>query len=275
MAPVEKPVEFCRREIGEPTGTFFDRVRKEFEDATAGKEVNLTEEEDSPDKLRLDFQVVGLVPEELKISMTSSNFLEVEAAAGDGGSLTWAYPVGRGFKNGEIKVDFPQESKLVVTVPKDPDFKPPEEDPVGLLAFPEWEDQPEEIPAEVIEPIECQVSEAESGFVVELNVDNFEADEVTVRVANRRVLEVTGEKKKETEKPETELDQEEPRESRLSRKSFGRMFWIPDGCDPSGIEAKARKIYSYLNLEISIPRSGPEQGPEEDQAVKTIPIKLV
>jgi len=141
------------------------------------------------------------------------------------------------------------------------------------------------VPVQVLEPIEAEVTESEDFFTIELNIEDFKVDDVTVELVNNNLLKVSGERKKteDAENPgnsETDEPVSEPEpEVGLSRKSFGRMFWIPDGCDTEAIEATARLIYGILNLEIRIPKTGSEQVPGQasDQAEETrnIVIKLL
>ena len=103
------------------------------------------------------------------LPMTESNFLEVEESvdSSEGPSSIWAFPLGQGFKNQEVKADYPEESKLVITVPKDPDFQPAEDatdqtpEPHELVAaeLPESEDQDQVqvVPVQVLEPIQAEV----------------------------------------------------------------------------------------------------------------------
>ena len=84
-------------------------------------------------------------------------------------------------------------------------------------------------------------------------------------------------KEKEEAEVQNQVDQAEVTDSKIRRKSFGRMFWVPDGCDRDKIEAKAKKIYSYLNLEISVPRSTsvPEKTTGGADSNKTINIPII
>jgi len=293
MAPIEKETSLTQapalegHEVAEPgenlwneSQKLFDQIQEEMESLSAGKEVQLVGEEANEERLKLTFQLVGLNKDNVKISMTKSNFLEIEHVPEKPEAertLIWAFPVGQSYKNQEITTEFVDEYRLAVTVYKDPDFKPEEDAEAVAQALVLWEPcwlpesdgQDEEIQAETIEPIQAEISENDGGFVIDVNVDGFDPEEVTVHLADNHVLKVEGEKKTKT--PETE---KEP-EGRLSRKSFGRMFWIPEGCHVGGIEVTARKIYSVLNLEISIPKAGSGQTSGQPSESKPIPIKVL
>ena len=277
----------------ESSAKLFEELRRQMETVQSmEKDVKMVAEDLTENQILLEFDLVGLKPGDLKVSMTESNFLEVEESvdSSEGPSSIWAFPLGKGFKNQEVKADYPEESKLVITVPKDPDFQPAEDatdqtpEPHELVAaeLPESEDQDQVqvVPVQVLEPIQAEVTETEDSYCIELNIEDFEADDITVELSNSHVLKVSGERKK---KPDQEQvlgqEPETGTEARVSRKSFGRMFWIPEGCDTEAIEATARKIYSILNLEIRIPKSGsepvsePVSDPEKDS--RTIAIKLL
>ena len=277
----------------ESSAKLFEELRRQMETVQSmEKDAKLLAEVLTENQIQHEFDLVGLKPGDLNVSMTESNFLEVEESvdSSEGPSSIWAFPLGQGFKNQEVKADYPEESKLVVTVPKDPDFQPAEDatdqtpEPHELVAaeLPESEDQDQVqvVPVQVLEPIQAEVTETEDSYCIELNIEDFEADDITVELSNSHVLKVSGERKK---KPDQEQvlgqEPETGTEARVSRKSFGRMFWIPEGCDTEAIEATARKIYSILNLEIRIPKSGsepvsePVSDPEKDS--RTIAIKLL
>ena len=275
----------------ESSAKLFEELRRQMETVQSmEKDVKLVAEDLTENQILLEFDLVGLKPGDLKVSMTESNFLEVEESvdSSEGPSSIWAFPLGQGFKNQEVKADYPEESKLVVTVPKDPDFQPAEDategpfEPEELVAaeLPESEEQHQVVPVQVLEPIQAEVTETEDFYSIELNIEDFEADDVTVELANSRVLKISGERKKKPDQEQVPGQAPETgTETRVSRKSFGRMFWIPEGCDTEAIEATARKIYSILNLEIRIPKSGLEPVPElvskPEKDSRTIAIKLL
>ena len=76
-----------------------------------------------------------------------------------------------------------------------------------------------------------------------MKIEGFQADEINVQLCKNRALNVTGERK--NKRPEED-------EKKITRKYFGRMFWIPDGCRKEGIFANARMEDSILNLTIVI-----------------------
>ncbi len=99
-----------------------------------------------------------------------------------------------------------------------------------------------------------------------MKIDGFQADEINVRLCQNRVLNVTGERKKN---PEVE---ENP-DNKLSRKSFGRMFWIPDGCKKEEIVAKARMEDEILILSINVPKGGDSSSVENCEESREISIE--
>ena len=269
---------------GSSSEDFWTKTEKVFleleEEMFAGNNVTLIKEEETEESLVLQFELCGLKPEDLKVSMAHSNFLEVEQVADESKdyprSYIWAFPIGGGYKNSDLQFEFTADAKLVVTLPKDLDFKLDEkiEDVDEFLTpclFPESDVQAEEIPVEVISPIEAGIDEDEDGFKVEMKVDQFEVDKISVNLTDRHLLRVEGEKQK------SGYENSEDPEMKISRKSFGRMFWIPDGCcDTDAIEATATKEEdSSLNLKILIPKlkTGLEHVLAHEKGTKSIPIK--
>jgi HSP20 family molecular chaperone IbpA len=113
------------------TTELMEQMEQEMQSMSEGKDVKFLEREDSDEQVKLNFELVGLTSEEIKISMTESNFLEIEYLQQnneneEGPSFIWAYPLEQGLKVAEMKHTF-EDQKLVVIVPKDPNFKPEEE----------------------------------------------------------------------------------------------------------------------------------------------------
>ena len=297
VALKEQEIKETGGSFWEETQALLDQAQEEMATLSEGKDVRLVGEEATDEFLKLSFELDGLKKDSLKISMTQSNFLEIEHVADnkaaqssvdDGQSLIWAYPIGQGYKNQDITVEFSGQSSLVVKVPKDPDYKPSEEsDSVVVSALslwnpfaaaPEMDAPDEEVEVQTIEPVQAEVTENADGFVIEMNIENFEPEEVNISLGGGHVLKVEGQKKeKEEAEVQNQDDQAEVTDSKIRRKSFGRMFWVPDGCDRDKIEAKAKIIYSYLNLEISVPRSTsvPEKTTGGADSNKTINIPII
>ncbi len=117
------------------TSELMEQMEQEWQTMSEGKDVKFLEREDFDEEIRLNFELVGLSSEEIKISMTESNFLEIEYLQKikdnneEGGpSYIWAYPLEQGLKVAERSHIFTEGGqKLIVTVPKDPNYQPEEE----------------------------------------------------------------------------------------------------------------------------------------------------
>lgn len=97
----------------------------------------------------------------------------------------------------------------------------------------------------------ADVYETDSDFVVELEVPGFEADELTVEVADHSLV-VKGEHEEEAEKAGRELLLHE----RLER-SFERRFELPARVDAERVEAACEKGL----LRLHVPKTGPSVEP--------------
>jgi len=278
------------------TSEMMEQMEQEMQTLIEGKDVKFLEREDSDEQVKLSFELDGLTSEEIKISMTASNFLEIEYLQKDkdnneeGPSYIWAYPLEQGLNVGEMSHTFTEEGKkLIVTVPKDPDFKPDEEveeennneenseevESQEAWVCPFWPfamtPANEDNHVQTVQPIEANIDENDEQFQIEMKIDGFKADEIQVRLCQNRVLIVTGErKKKNPENPESSeyLDEEN---NKLSRKSFGRMFWIPDDCKKEEIVAKTRMENAILILNINVPKG--EEESDNGQESRDISIK--
>jgi HSP20 family molecular chaperone IbpA len=121
--------------------------------------------------------------------------------------------------------------------------------------------------AQTIQHIEANIiEESEENFKIEMKIDGFKADEINIRLCQNHVLNVYGERKKNPENPNEE--------NKHFRKSFGRVFWIPDGCKKEEITAKTRMEDSILILEISVPMGG-ESSSEDNEEMREIYIQQI
>ena len=108
--------------------------------------------------------------------------------------------IGRGLKNNEVESEV---TIFVVTIPKDPDFKPEEVTDaetltiLGPFLFPESDGQGKEIPVQVVK---AEILEENDRFQIEMKVYDFEAEEISIVLNEDRLLRVEGEK---TEKKES------------------------------------------------------------------------
>jgi len=266
-----------------------EQMEQEMQTMSEGKDVKFLEREDSDEQIKLNFELVGLTPEEIKISMTASNFLEIEYLQKEedgneeGPSYIWAYPLEQGLKVAEMSHSFTEDvQKLVVIVPKDPNYQPEEEEKEQVVASEENSEEAESqgwvcpfwpfamTPAygdeqvQIVKPIEANIDENEERFQIQMKIDGFQADEVNLRLCQNHVLNVTGERKtKNPENPENSdnaknLENSDEEDKKLSRKSFGRMFWIPDECKKEEIVANAKLEDATLILTITVPKKGGE-----------------
>ena len=197
-----------------------DNFKSEMDKLSGGRDIKFIGLEDGDEKVNLTFELVGLTSDEIKISITETNFLEMEClqekTEEQGNSFIWAYPLGQGFKKDEMTQHFTGDNKLVVSVPKDPDFQSVEEseneneeleesaqneveDWFNPLSWPFTYDLSTE-DVKVIKPIESSVVEDEDQFKIEMKVEEFEPDEITVTLCDGKVLRVEGERKNPAKK---------------------------------------------------------------------------
>jgi len=287
------------------TSELMEQMEQEWQTMSEGKDVKFLEREDFDEEIRLNFELVGLSSEEIKISMTESNFLEIEYLQKikdnneEGGpSYIWAYPLEQGLKVAERSHIFTEGGqKLIVTVPKDPNYQPEEEKEEEEGTIEEISDEAKgqgwdrlfwpytmipvngEEQVQIVKPIEANIDENEEQFQIEIKIGGFQADEINVQLCQSRVLNVTGERKKknlenpeisENEKNQVNTDEEN---SKLSRKLFGRMFWIPDGCKKEEIVAQTRMEDSILILTITVPKGLENLSLNNGEETREIPIR--
>jgi len=269
-------VENTEKSIWQRTSELMEKMEEEMKSVTRGKEVKFLEREDLEDQVKLRFELIGLTSEEIKISTTARNVIEIEYLQNDGceePSFIWAYPLEQGFKVDEMSKNFTANGQqLTIIVPKDPNFQEVEykEDkeeneensdetewicPLTFWPFAEAPTSGDDS-VQIVQPIEAKIEEDEDHFQIEMKIEGFQADEIMVKLCQSHVLNVTGERKNKN--PEED-------NSKLSMKSFGRMFWIPDGCKKEEIIAKTRMEDSILILNIIVPNGGDSSSTDNEE----------
>ena len=281
-----------------------EKMEEEMQNVTQGKDVKFLNREDSEDQVNLSFELIGLTSEEIKISITSTNILEIELLNNNnetGPSCIWVYPLEQGLKVDEMSNNFVEDGhKLIVTLPKDPNFQEVEEeeesvnDENSMETSEETENQDWICPLSfwpfamtpaigddtipTVQPIKANVEESEDQFKIEMKIEGFKADEINVRLCQNRVLNVNGKRKKKSpenpENPDISENQENlEAEKKISRKSFGRIFWIPDGCNKEEITAKTRMEDAILILTITVPKGGESSSADNGKEAREISIQ--
>ena len=275
-------VENTEKSFWQRTSELMEKMEEEMKSVTGGKDVRFIEREDLDDQVKLRFELIGLTSEEIRISTTATNFIEIEYMEKDDNedpSCIWAYPLEQGLKVGEMSYNFTENGQqLIISVPKDPDFQEVEEEeeqgensdetdwicPLTFWPFAEAANSDGDDPVQVVQPIEANIEENEDQFKIEMKIEGFQADEINVRLCQNRVLNVAGERK--NRKPDEE-------ENKIARKSFGRMFWIPEGgCKKEEITAKTRIEDSILILTIIVPKGG-ESASTDNEETRQISIQ--
>ena len=114
------------------TSELMEKMEEEMKILSKGKDIQFLERDDSSEQVRLQFKLVGgLTAQEIKISITPSNILELEYnhdSEEEGQRCIWAYPLEQGLKPDQMSHNVTEDGQqLIVTVPKDPDFQPEEE----------------------------------------------------------------------------------------------------------------------------------------------------
>jgi len=176
------------------TSELMEQMEQEWQTMSEGKDVKFLEREDFDEEIRLNFELVGLSSEEIKISMTESNFLEIEYLQKikdnneEGGpSYIWAYPLEQGLKVAERSHIFTEGGqKLIVTVPKDLNYQPEEEKEEEEGTIEEISDEAKgqgwdrpfwpytmipvngEEQVQIVKPIEANIDENEEQFQIEI-----------------------------------------------------------------------------------------------------------
>lgn len=267
----------------------FEQMQQQMESLSGEKKVNLVDKEDTEEKLKVSFELLGLTPNDFKVSMTESNFLELEYSAQfkdesdkskqDGSSFIWAYPLGKGYLTAEMTKHISDDGKLVVTIPKDPNYK--DEDFTSDEWTAEQDDSQEQISplkfwpfesesnqdmdiSEPIQLVQPTIDETDECITVHVELDDFEPHEISVQLSSNHLLSVEGKR----------MNHPDGVEAKLRRKSFGRLFWIPEGCQRESISANAIKDESGLHLKIIIPKGG-ESYSDKEKYDRVIDVKEI
>lgn len=271
----DKEVSFWENPI-----QFFQAIEDEMNAMANGKSVNFVGSDEKDGKLEVHFQLVNMKPEEiLRIGVTPSHFLEIEAAINipdedkkDGeGNFLWALPIGPEYKTDQPEFVFNQD-KLTVSLLKDPDYKQETEDAFGeteaegeaapevdsIIPFHPFFVSPEEVcqEAEIIQPISANIEESDEQVKITFNLEGFQVNEIELKACQGKVLKVEGQKK------ESGVIED----NKLKRKSFGRLFWFPQGYNSQHVKATAHLDGEKVEITILVPK-GIEISNSQDEEI--------